>query len=48
MVPPAEEAKIVEFPMVSWKDAKIMIEARHSKGWDRVLELTVNKDRSGL
>lgn len=25
MVPPAKEAKNVEFPMVSWKDAKIMI-----------------------
>lgn len=48
MVPPAKETKNDEFPMVSWKDARIVIEVGHLEGWGRVLELPVNKDHSSL
>lgn len=30
------------------KDAKTVVEAGHPEGWGKVLELPVNKDRSGL
>lgn len=48
MVPPTKETKNVEFPMVSWNNARIMIEAGHPEGWGRALELLVNKDHSSL
>lgn len=34
--------------MVSWKDARTIIEAGHPEGWGRLLDFPVNKDRSGL
>lgn len=34
--------------MSSLKDAQMVIEAGHLEGWSRILELLVNKDRSGL
>lgn len=48
MVFPMKEVKNVTFPIVSWKDTRIVIEAGHLEGWVRVLELPINKDRSGL
>lgn len=41
-------APSAELPMTSWKDAKTIIQAGHPAGWGRVLDLPVNKDRSGL
>lgn len=43
-----EMVKNVEFPMVSWVDARTVIEAGHPEGWGRVLEFPINKERSGL
>lgn len=48
MVSPVKEVKTVEFPMVSWKDGRIVIEAGHPEGWGRVLDLPVNKHLSSL
>lgn len=48
MVLPLKEVKKFEFPMVSYKDARTLIEAGHPEGWGRVFDLPVNKDRSGL
>lgn len=48
MVSPIKEVKNDEFLMVSWKDARTVIEARYPKGWGSVLEFPINKDCSGL
>lgn len=48
MIPPAKEMKNVEFPMASWKDVRTVIEVRNPEDWGRMLDLPVNKDRSGL
>ncbi|XP_050908890.1 uncharacterized protein LOC127122628 [Lathyrus oleraceus] len=37
-----------ELPMSSLKDAQTIIKAGHPEGWGRILELPVNKNRSGL
>lgn len=37
-----------ELPMSSLKDAQTVIKSGHPKGWERVLELPTNKNRSGL
>lgn len=41
-------SKKFELPMSSLKDAQTIIKAGHPKGWGRILELPVNKNRSGL
>lgn len=48
MVSPGKEVKNVEFPMISWMDARTVINAGHTEGWGRALEFPVNKDHSGL
>lgn len=46
--PIGDELKNVEFPMASFKDALTIIRSGHPIGWGRMLELSNNKDRSGL
>lgn len=41
-------SKKYELPMSSLKDVKTLIEVGHPKGRGRVLELPVNKDKSGM
>lgn len=48
MVGPIGEVKMVEFLMASLKDAQTIINNGHPKGWGRMLELLINKDRSRL
>lgn len=48
MVGPIGEVKIAEFLMASLKDAQTIIKSGHPEEWGRILELSVNKDRSRL
>lgn len=48
MVAPMREKKKVEFPMVSWRDTRTIIESGYPEGWGRLLEFPVNKDCAGL
>lgn len=48
MVSSVKEVTNVEFPMVSWKDYRTVIEAGLLEVWGRVLEFPVNKYCSGL
>lgn len=45
MTPQVKEPQSIELSMASWKDMKVVIQTGHPKGWGRVLELPVNKDR---
>ena len=48
MTPPVKVAPGTGFSMISWKDAKTIIQVGHPTGWGRVLDFPVNKDRFGL
>jgi hypothetical protein len=41
-------SKKFELPMSSLKNAQTIIKAGHLEGWGRILELSINKNRSGL
>lgn len=40
--------KTVEFPMASLRDAQTIVKSGHPIGRERMLEMSVNKDISGL